>query len=84
MGVSRGSSIFCVLGRIPDQKCKPDPGGMEDSGEIKRTCGHLTRCLQVIFKQKNRARSLDKALAKALLLFPCGYSSDDWEPVVNN
>ena len=36
------------------------------------------------FKQKNRARSLDKALAKALLLFPCGYNLGDLEPVVNN
>ena len=38
--------------RLPDQKCKPDPGGMEDPGVIKRTCGHLTRCLQVILSRK--------------------------------
>jgi len=36
------------------------------------------------FKQKNRARSLDKALAKALLLFSCDYNLGDLEPVVNN
>ena len=38
--------------RLPDQKCEPDPGRVEDPGEIKRTCGHLTRCLQVILCRK--------------------------------
>ena len=57
---------------------------MEEQGEI-------TKNLQVCYKtptgnyeQKNRARSLDKALAKALLLFSCDYTLGDWEPVVND
>lgn len=57
---------------------------MEDSGEIIKSLQARYMTPTGNFEQKNRARSLDKALTKAFLLFPSVYILGDWEPVVNN
>lgn len=55
---------------------------MEDSGEIIKSLIRYKTTDNL--NKKNRARSLDKALTKAFLLFPSVYILGDWEPVVNN
>lgn len=57
---------------------------MEDSGEIIKSLQVRYMTPTGNFEQKNRARSLDKALTKALLLFSCKLSLVDLEPVVND